>query len=508
MTALTGSSQPVALGGGYSLRTPGLKGDAQMRQGGAAPTRSAAQGMDAGLDALDAALQAAHVTEVRQIDVSLQPAATGPQATAPLRSSQGEPALELEVPDLGPDVGQLVLSIDAAGALRWHLPEPATSTGAATRGGGAVKRFVIPAVPAPAVQSTGSTQRSVLGHIARRLLKVLVYPITDPVVGVVSDVFAGLWENWKRPYGLRSFTPQNFRDKDVPQLSLDELATMRDGGPALLFIHGTFSTAHSAFSGIRDDTFEALHQRYGGRVFAFNHPSMSRDPKHNIEWLLDHLPADTGTPWPIDIVCHSRGGLVARTLAEQPSAFGLDTQRLKVRRVVLAGVPNAGTLLAQPDHMVHMVDRLTTALTYLPEGPVAETLEALITAVKVVGHGALNSLDGLRSMDPQGAYIGQLNITCDPTPDYYAIAADYEPLDAGLRGLVWAGADSLLDVIFKDAGNDLVVPTLGVYALNGGTGFPVPDDRLLALKPSDGVMHTSMFKHPTVNRKLLEWLPG
>jgi pimeloyl-ACP methyl ester carboxylesterase len=508
MATLTGTNRPVDLGGGYALRAPGLKGDAQLRHGGSAPTRAAVRGLDAGLDALDDALRAAQVTEVRQVALDLKPVATGPASGVTLRSAQNEPAIELQVPDLGAEFGQLVLSIDGAGALRWHLPEPDApgESDATTRGGGGVKRFVIPAVPTPAVASPGATQRSVLGEIGKRLLKVLIYPITDPIVGAVGEFFAERWEAWKRPYGLRSFTPQNFRSLDVPLLTMAELQAMRAGGPALLFIHGTFSNAHGAFAGMPDVAFEELHRRYGGRVFAFNHYSMSHSPQRNVEWLLEQLPPADAAPWPIDIVCHSRGGLVARTLAESPSPFGLDTARLAVRRVVLAGVPNAGTLLAQPEHMVHMLDRLTTALLLFPTGPVTEFIEALLTVLKVIGHGALKGLDGLASMNPEGSFIPRLNIQVNPPPDYFAIAADYEPTDAGLRGLVWGAADIALDTIFKSAGNDLVVPTDGVFSLNGGTGFPVRDDRLLKLGTAEGVMHTTLFAHPVVNERLLQWL--
>ena len=136
-------------------------------------------------------------------------------------------------------------------------------------------------------------------------------------------------------------------------------------------------------------------------MFAFNHFTLSHDPRRNVEWLVGQLPA--GAPLDIDIVCHSRGGLVARTIAEQPSMFGLDTSRLSVRRVVFVGVPNNGTLLAHPDHMMKMIDRFTTLLNVFPSGVVTETLEAIITAVKVIGHGALKGLQGLASMQPTAA---------------------------------------------------------------------------------------------------------
>jgi hypothetical protein len=175
----------------------------------------------------------------------------------------------------------------------------------------------------------------------------------------------------------------------------------------LLFIHGTFSTAHGAFALIEPAAFKTLFDRYDGRVFAFNHFTLSHDPRRNVEWLAGQLPG--GDSLELDIVCHSRGGLVARTIAEQPSVFGLDTSRFKVRRIVFVGVPNSGTLLAHPDHMMKMIDRFTTALNVFPGGAVTETLEAIITAVKVLAHGALKGLQGLASMQPDGEFLKKLN---------------------------------------------------------------------------------------------------
>ena len=100
-------------------------------------------------------------------------------------------------------------------------------------------------------------------------------------------------------------------------------------------------------------------------MFAFDHFTLSHDPRRNIEWLVDQLPPQ---PLELDVVCHSRGGLVARALAEHPVAFGFDVSRVKVRRTVFVGVPNNGTALADPDHIVKMLDRLTTALNLFPTG--------------------------------------------------------------------------------------------------------------------------------------------
>lgn len=504
-TTLSGSAQPISLGPGYTLRAPGWSGTADLQAGGAAATRSAMRGLDEGLDALEAALRETEVSEVRQIDLALQPAA-GPRAAASMRSASGVAELELEVPDAGSDHGQLVLSIDDAGALRWHLPlpdAPAVPGTGATRGSGGGKRFRIPA-GAPATAATGATtQRSIFGVVGRRLLKVLVFPLTDPITGATAGFIAQQWEARKRPHRLRHFTPADYQAAEAAVPDAGELAAMAAQGPVLLFVHGTFSTSHGGFGGLPVATMEELHRRYQGRVIAFDHPTLSADPAANVRWLLSRLPASEVE---LDIVCHSRGGLVSRVLAETPAAFGLQQGHAKVRRIVLGAVPNSGTLLADPDHMVHMIDRLTTVLALFPTGPVTETLEALITVIKVLGHGGLKGLDGLASMHPGGRFLATLNEAGGQPGDYYAITANYEPTDRGLRALVAGAVDSVVDQVFGDAGNDLVVPTEGVYQKNGNARFPVPSDRLLAFDAAQGVMHTRVFEQPEVSRRLLAWL--
>ncbi|KIQ25692.1 hypothetical protein RT97_23285 [Variovorax paradoxus] len=506
-TPLNATNQAVSIGPGYALRTPGFTGTAELRAGGGATTRSSVRGLDQGMDALDAAMTAAGVSQVRQIDLTLKPApaggATGRSGTA------ASDTIELEVPDLGDATGQLVLSIDDTGALHWHLPEPVTASSSAPvsrGGGGAVKRFRIPAqvAPPPAPATGGGTQRSVLGLVGRKLLKVLVYPLTDPILGAVGEHFVGRWEGTKRPYAVRSFTPEDYQATPAVRHTPDTLGALAAKGPVLMFVHGTFSTSSAGFGALPSQTLDALHQRYDGRVIAFDHPSVSVDPEANVRWLLGQLPPG-GVD--LDIVCHSRGGLVSRVLAEMPPAPGLDTARARVRRVVFGATPNSGTVLADPDHMVAMVDRLTTLLALFPAGPVAETLEALITVVKVIAHGALKGLDGLASMRPEGAFLGRVNASAAAAPaDYFAIASNYSATDTGLRGLVAGGKDLLLDTVFGKAGNDLVVPTDGVFQKNGSSRFPLDARRVLLFEPGEGVSHTTLFQNPKVSERLLEWL--
>ncbi len=504
---LTGSPQTLALGEGYQIRAPGVQGTAELRRPQTAANRAAARRPEDGTTALDAALAHANVTEVRQIELSLKSTpATG--TTRALRSVDGQQMLELQVPDLGPETGQVVLACDETSVLTWHLPvdEQQHIQSTATRGTGQVKRFLIPATRPRLADAEALATRSLIGVIGKKLLKVLVYPVLDPVVGKISEVFAEHWEEKYRPYGLRDFSPTNFRDATGPAIAESDWQRLA-AGRALLFIHGTFSTAHSAFSQVTDAAFAELHRRYGARVFAFNHFSLSHDPQRNIAWLLAQVPM--GQSLELDIVCHSRGGLVARALAQTPSVFGLDNAPVKVRRVVFVGVPNSGTPLTQPDHMVQMLDRYTTALNLFPTGAVTETLEAILTVVKVLGHGALKGLDGLAAMRPDGAFMSKLNAGQELGADYYAIAADFEPKEEGLKALLTGKVtDAVMDRVFQQVPNDLVVPEPGVYGANGNPAFPIEATRCMQVPGDAGIIHTTLFSHPQVMDRLQDWLPG
>ena len=173
---------------------------------------------------------------------------------------------------------------------------------------------------------------------------------------------------------------------------------------------------------------------------------------------------------------------------------------------MFVAVPNHGTLLADADHMVKMLDRLTTALNLFPTGPIVETLEGIITAVKIVGHGGLKGLAGLASMQPTGSFLKSLNTNKPAGVEYFAMAADYEPTTQGLKALVSGSVDAVVDTVFQNAANDLVVPEAGVYGDNGSGAFPIPNSHLLRLAPTEGIIHTTMFKHAGINARLLDWL--
>jgi hypothetical protein len=361
-----------------------------------------------------------------------------------------------------------------------------------------MRRYVIDrAAPAP---TEGAATRGLVSAVGKKLLKVLVFPLVDPLVGAVSETFAERWEAKKRPYGLRPFTPDDFQSAAAPALGDDDWQRL-GAGRSLLFVHGTFSRAHSAFGGLGADTLAELYRRYDGRVFAFDHFTLSHDPKRNVEWLLQHLPDDARLD--LDIVCHSRGGLVSRMLAEKQSAFSLGARSLKVGNVVFVASPNAGTHLADPEHMGTLVDTYTNLLNFLPDNPVTDVLDGVLTVAKQLAVGALGGLDGLQSMRPGGEFQQWLNAQNGRGDTaYYALGADFTPSQLGFREWV---KDKLMDGVFG-AENDLVVPTASVYEANGSGFFPIEERHVF---PADAaISHTGFFQHPAAQEKLLAWLPA
>ena len=173
----------------------------------------------------------------------------------------------------------------------------------------------MPRTVAPTPEGEAAT-RSLGGAIGKKLLKVLVFPLIDPIIGKIGEDFASKWEAKKRPYGLRTFTPDDYNQEAGTPITPERLRQM-SGGRALLFVHGTFSRAFSAFGALSRPTVEKLHEIYQGRVFAFDHFTMSEDPIQNARWFVDHLPPNLHLD--VDIICHSRGGLVSRILAERQS---------------------------------------------------------------------------------------------------------------------------------------------------------------------------------------------
>jgi hypothetical protein len=477
--------------GNVVLRTPGLTGQADALL----PTAPDTRAEELTSDELERVLAEEHVEP--QETIAITGTSEIPLPNVPTRSSAAdEPAIELEAPDPGPEFGQLVLYTDESGVMTWNFPVDGNGATDVTRGQGTRTYLIRRTVP-PTPDDSGT--RGLIGAVGKKLLKVLVFPVLDPVIGEVGQFFAGKWEQKRRRYLVRSFTPDDYTGRDALDLGRREHWERLASGPALLLVHGTFSLADTSFGSLPRATVEQFHRWYGGRVFALDHFTISHDPRRNVEWFLDQVP--DGISLELDLLTSSRGALVARALAEKQSEFSLGSRNLDIRRIVFGAGPNAGTVLANPEHTGQFLDAFTNILNFFPDNGVADVISAVVTVAKQVAVGVVNGLDGIQSMRPEGPFLAWLNQGDRGRSRYYALASNFEPASLGLATF----KDLVLDTIFG-VDNDLVVPTAGVYEANGAGSFPI-DDRLV-LDPEAGVTHGGFFSNHEVLKQLQSWLEG
>jgi pimeloyl-ACP methyl ester carboxylesterase len=271
-------------------------------------------------------------------------------------------------------------------------------------------------------------------------------------------------------------------------------------GPALLFVHGTFSTTEGGFGRLPAKTRKELHRRYDGRVIAYDHPTIADDPAENARRFFE-LVGERSLE--LDIVCHSRGGLVSRSIAERPGDLSTLGGAVAVRSVVLVGVPNNGTILAKAEYWNELLDRFTTLLNLLPGPGVADTLESVLAVVRSIAVETVENLEGLDAMAPGGAFLKRLNVAADGAATYRAIVSDFEPKNPGLKA--WLN-DSVRDRIFEGESNDMMVSIDSMTAKNGSSRFPVTE--LREFKRTDAVEHARYFPAALTGTALLEWLTG
>lgn len=483
MAELDPTGGDVVVDADVTIRTPGLTGNAE----GLAPTYD---GLRSGADddpALTDALEDAGMAPQSVVVVS--DAMETPGDFGGSRTAYGEAAIEVDVRSPDPGQEQVVLFTDEAGVMTWHFAGAASGEGT-VRGDGRRTYRVARRTPPPS-DATGT--RSLALGLGQKLIRILTFK----AAGVAADAIVDTWERSKRPHRLRTFDEADFsaRGTDLGGDALRPYAGQR----SLLLIHGTSSTTEGGFANIHADLLRELQRQYGGRIFAFDHPSIATAPDANVRWLIDNLPGDG---WELDVIAHSRGGLVARTLVERTAEASAAGDRIKLRRVVFLGTPNAGTPLADMDHMQGFVDIMTNLLQLFAVGiPVAATLAGVLEVVKQLAAGAIAGLDGLQSMHPRGSYLRDLGGGSTDV-QYFGLASNFEPGRDGHMGF----KDFVIDTIFTPGvDNDLVVPTLGVYDLGAPKGsFPLADYH--AYPASDSVDHSAYISQATAVPLITAWL--
>jgi len=452
----------------------------------------------------------------------LQPAGVREMGTVVLQDRRPEreevKSVTLYVPGGYQEDGRLLLYFDEDGGVSFHLPQLERQPPVGIRAGGEqTLRFDVP-IRKPAAKPGGaSPMRGVGGMIAKKVLKIIGWKVLGAAARLVGPPLVRLWEDKYRP--MRVLDRESLFESD----GQPSIARIPVAKKSLLFIHGTFSRVAQAFSGIPEDAefMSALDDCYGKNVYGFDHATLATGVATNVMQLYDQLSPGIHN---FDIICHSRGGLVARALRDMNEAllrdrFQIDSTRghygeelmewgrqwrvpegvqVNVNRIVFGGTPNNGTVLAQPTHLKKYLEMLMTATNILPE-VVDVTVDAILATAKLLINDVMPTLPGLDDQQPQSSLIPLLQAT--PRETDAAIQADYEP-PPGIQAIMRI-ADAGMDLIFGNEKNDLVVPTDGVSQWLEGT---VLAGRSMTFDRSKGVFHSSLFRQREARDHLLNWL--
>jgi hypothetical protein len=381
---------------------------------------------------------------------------------------------------VGDPTGVVALSADRNGVLQWHVP-----------GLGPVGKRQIALVLQPKqLRSVG----------------VFRFPrIQDLTLDLVHQAEVSL----KHATGLKKFPAPGQPLAGVPaNFDAIKLTDHAPGGElSLILIHGIIDRVHGAafLPLLLNPEYPRLFNHYGGRVFGFDHYTISETPLENAIQLLGLLPRNQT----IDIICHSRGGLVTRCLLEHPEVrTTLKNKGVTIRRVVFVGAANQGSPLARRENLIFLLSLLHNAHAQAArengmEAGYLDKITKLIGAVAALAAGRIAQLPGVDALVPNSKLIGALNAASPgQMPQMFFVRANFGDSRPPLSVL-----EKIVKDVFKTELNDLVVPFNGVADLRSRTPTPLIDCALDDLKTRQGRdWHLTYFKSERVLQFIVEHL--
>jgi len=355
----------------------------------------------------------------------------------------------------------------------------------------------------------------------------LLHKVIRFVVGKISVRAAGLaiyGAVWTWESKARSF--EGFHGgADLATLLADEPMPFADwksleNQRSLLFIHGTTSTTGGAFAELKNfgPVAQQLYSAYGNRVLGFNHHTLTKRVARNAIEFYHQFPENSG-PYEFDVICHSRGGLIARAVKELTPLelvrlTGEDgwqpPVKIKINRIAFVGTPNNGTDLADPNNIPKTLNRLANIATLIPGAGLS--IAGVLSWAAFIAEAGFKSLPGLVDQCPGSDLLLALNhpspsTSVSPTNDYFAIQSNYEPgQDSSLaKAILDHSGNAVVDFLFHNDRNDLVVPTLGVSKIDDGQ-LDSKRVKYFGQIQKDHVAHTRFFREQDTWKHVLNSL--
>jgi hypothetical protein len=316
----------------------------------------------------------------------------------------------------------------------------------------------------------------------------------------------------------------------------DDKIEIANEGRILLIVHGFISSTNHLINEVRaikkGEAFLKQLSKHYKQVLTFDHPTVSVSPLLN---ALDLHRALGYTKATVDVICHSRGGLVTRWWLEGlggPQSIG------RRPRVIFLGSPLAGTSLASPARLRAVMDLLASIGSFFSKASEFGAGAAPFAAPFLVVAGALfkvfsyatkaiaktpiidagiNMAAGISGMSRVGNNPELMrlrhgfSLVDSPDYDYFAVKTNFEPTDEGWRfwryfyNLGDRGKNLFMDHVF-DEPNDLIVNTASMTQLGPkpGEGREQEENiadatgirRVLDYNTSDRIHHFNYFRQP------------
>jgi CHAT domain-containing protein len=297
---------------------------------------------------------------------------------------------------------------------------------------------------------------------------------------------------------------------------------------SLLLIHGTGSSSLGSFGEMKGtEEWIRLVDFYGeGNLLALQHRTLTCSPLQNVLAAIEGLPDGIV----LDLVTHSRGGLVADLLARfaaHPDGFGeeelevlkknerefdldaiskisvvLKSKSIKIERVVRVACPANGTTLASKrlDMFLNVIINLIGVAIGGTANPIFSTMKELVLA-SIETKDDVTVLPGLESMNPESPFIKVLNFqgTERRIDSQLIVIAGSSELSLAFKSLV-----VLVGKFFFRGKNDLVVDTASMEF----GAKRMPGNVYLYLEESGKIDHITYFKTPRIRKTIQTGLLG
>ena len=295
-----------------------------------------------------------------------------------------------------------------------------------------------------------------------------------------------------------------------------------NGQKCLLMIHGTASSTTGSFAKLskNQNVWDVIYNHYNGNVYGLEHYSLSVSPVQNAIDILIQLPENAE----LDLMTHSRGGLVGDVLARcdrrngKPAFSDSEIEKIKneedtalvvlmkqvnqlaskktitVHKMVRVACPAAGTTLLSNrlDHYLNAV-LMAIGVAFGLAAPIYGIIKTLLLEV-IKLKAKPNAFPGLLAMIPDAPYQ-QINndVSARIQGELYVIAGNAE-FGGGLGHSLLV----ILTNLFYRAANDFVVDTRSMHmGLRREAGY------FFKLEKRKDVSHFNYFENAT-SRELIQ----